>query len=219
MNKWPQETVDGSNSINSHLHIWYNQCHSKGPICQQQRARLNSQCGTIPQGNQLVTRLQLNMALFCHERTSGSSSNMCLPIQSEPLFFRAYLSSIIIQELMKKLIHQHGIPHNAGSNQEIHFIVQAARTEVHSYIWKPTRPWSSLPYGALNSPTASKNWSLLGAGKQCPQTLGSKYLVVIILNDPLKCFVLPIFATGISKDRSMVPKDKLTKGHINQGFH
>ena len=36
--------------------------------------------------SELVIRLQLNMAPFSHERTSGSSSNMCLPIQSKSVF-------------------------------------------------------------------------------------------------------------------------------------
>lgn len=84
---------------------------------------------------------------------------------------------------------------------------------------KNTGPWPSLPYGALNSPTARENWHLLGAGKQCAQTPGSRYPVIIIFSDPLKCSALPISATGISKDRRTVPKEKLTKGHINQGFH
>lgn len=41
---------------------------------------------------------------------------------------------------MKNLIHQHGIPHKAASNQEIHFIVETARNGIHKLYQKPQDP-------------------------------------------------------------------------------
>lgn len=108
-------------------------------ICQQQRLMLNSQYGTIARGDQLATRLQVEHGLLLWKDQCFISKHTDTYSEYESAF-HVYLSSTIIQDLMKSLIHKHAIPHNVASNQEIHFTVETLWSGIHRFYQKSHHP-------------------------------------------------------------------------------